>query len=108
MKPFSEQRKSPKWQKRRLEVMEAAGWRCEECGSQTNTLNVHHELYIPGRAIWNYEDQLLTCLCELCHEKRQGRQQAVHLGIARILRTVPTERLERMAWWLLKEAEKQP
>jgi hypothetical protein len=33
--------KDPRWQKKRLEVLESNGWACEACGSATKTLHVH-------------------------------------------------------------------
>jgi hypothetical protein len=64
---YSEQIKHPKWQKRRLQIMEKAGFRCENCGTDEVTLNVHHILYRDGYIIWEYADEDLVCLCEDCH-----------------------------------------
>jgi hypothetical protein len=60
--------RDPQWQRKRLEVMQAAGFACAECGDTTTTLNVHHTYYAKGRKPWEYELDELRCLCEPCHE----------------------------------------
>lgn len=65
---YSEKLKDPRWQKRRLEVFEKAGWKCCVCGSTEDTLHVHHLKYV-GEP-WDCPDGLLECLCEDCHEYR--------------------------------------
>jgi hypothetical protein len=65
---FWEKYKDPRWQRRRLEVMQNAGFCCEGCGSTEKTLNVHHKFYRRGRDPWQYNDFELMCLCEDCHE----------------------------------------
>lgn len=70
MSDFFEQYKRPEWQRRRLEVMSAARFQCEECGTAEETLNVHHVHYVKSRKVWEYEDWELVCLCEKCHKSR--------------------------------------
>jgi len=57
----------PKWQQKRLEVMKDAGFACERCLEDDETLNVHHIYYIKGRDPWEYDSSELVCLCESCH-----------------------------------------
>ena len=68
-KSYSEKLKSPKWQKKRLEVLEKADWKCECCGDKEETLHVHHTFYEKGREVWEYDKDDLSCLCSNCHEK---------------------------------------
>lgn len=65
MKTYSEKLKDPRWQKKRLEVFERAGWMCQLCGSETSTLHVHHPKYARAKEPWEYEN--LISLCENCH-----------------------------------------
>lgn len=65
---FKEQYLHPQWQRKRLEVMSAAGYACENCGETEATLNVHHKRYVKGRMVWDYERDELACLCEPCHK----------------------------------------
>lgn len=64
---FFEKYKNPRWQKRRLEKMQEAGFMCEECGDNESTLNVHHKYYIQGNEPWEYDDLSLVVYCESCH-----------------------------------------
>lgn len=64
---YSQKLKDPRWQKKRLEVMEAANFTCQTCGSTTNTLTVHHINYRRGAEPWDYEASELQCLCDDCH-----------------------------------------
>jgi 5-methylcytosine-specific restriction endonuclease McrA len=64
---YSEQLKHPKWQKRRLEILDRAGFSCEGCGDKDKTLHVHHKIYHKGAMAWEYEDRELVAFCESCH-----------------------------------------
>lgn len=65
---YAEQLRHPKWQKKRLEVLERAEFKCELCSDSETTLNVHHKRYVKGRKAWEYEASELTALCQPCHE----------------------------------------
>ncbi len=64
---FRSQYKSPQWQKKRLEALEAAEFRCQYCCDDEQTLHVHHKRYIKGRKVWEYEVRELSVFCECCH-----------------------------------------
>ena len=70
---WKEQIKSPKWQKKRLEVLNLRGFKCEECGNEDKTLHVHHRFYINGRLIHEYDNDVLQVLCEDCHKKEHNK-----------------------------------
>lgn len=65
---YKEQIKSPKWQKRRLEILNRDNFTCQICGSTDRMLHVHHTYYEKGKKIWEYGDDQLITLCEDCHE----------------------------------------
>ena len=65
---YSEKLKDPRWQKKRLEILERDGWACQICGDSENPLHVHHRIYIKGNAPWDYDADSLVTLCEVCHE----------------------------------------
>jgi hypothetical protein len=67
-KSYYEKLKDPRWQKRRLEALSAADWRCELCYDNESTLHVHHKAYIKGKEPWDYDADQLAVLCEACHE----------------------------------------
>lgn len=67
-KSYYEKLKDPRWQKKRLEVMELNNFECSECGDRKNTLNIHHPAYKKGADPWCYEADELMCVCEQCHK----------------------------------------
>lgn len=69
MKDYKEQFKSPKWQKKRLEVLNLRGFKCEACEDEEKQLHVHHRFYIKGRQVHEYDNDVLQVLCEDCHKK---------------------------------------
>lgn len=65
---YSEQINHPKWQKKRLEILERDNFTCQYCKSKIKTLHVHHLIYISGVMIWEYDNELLITLCKDHHE----------------------------------------
>lgn len=65
---YAELLRDPRWQRRRLEVLKQADFKCQECGDESTELHVHHHYYISGWKPWDYPDTLLTVLCKDCHK----------------------------------------
>lgn len=74
---YGELLRDPRWQRKRLEIMNRADFACEECGDKTTTLNVHHKIYLKGAKPWEYENVELECLCETCHEATHHLRDAL-------------------------------
>lgn len=68
-KAYFEKLQDPRWQKKRLEALEASNWACEVCYDHEETLHVHHKQYFKGREPWEYEVGQLAVLCKSCHEE---------------------------------------
>ena len=83
MMTYYEKLKDPRWQKKRLEVMERDEFTCQNCGDDESTLNVHHWYYTSGADPWDYEDEALVCLCETCHKKIEELRLRLARAIAR-------------------------
>lgn len=83
-KSYWELLRDPQWQRKRLEIMEAANFECSMCSDKSTTLNVHHSYYEKGLAPWEYPVESLHCLCEPCHEKEQAILVALHRQIGRL------------------------
>lgn len=81
---YAEQLKSPKWQKKRLEIMERDGFKCKVCGYKSNTLNVHHLFYEKGKSVWDYDNKYLTTLCTQCHENIHLISRDALIGIYKV------------------------
>jgi hypothetical protein len=69
MKTYAEKLKDPRWQRKRLEVMQRDDFACRGCQDKANALNVHHCYYLPRAAPWDYPEKDLVTLCESCHNE---------------------------------------
>lgn len=67
-KTYIELLKDPRWQKKRLEIMQRDGFKCQHCLATDKSLQVHHLVYHKGAKPWEYKDEELITLCEHCHE----------------------------------------
>ena len=65
---YSDKLKDPRWQKKRLEILERDEWSCQICHDTESTLHVHHRRYFTDKDPWDYPDGILITLCEDCHE----------------------------------------
>lgn len=73
---YSEKLKDPRWQKKRLEILNRDKWCCRACGDKESTLHVHHKYYITDREPWEYPDICLVSLCENCHQLQTSQNIA--------------------------------
>src|SRR6266436_2180757 len=64
---YAQKLRDPRWQKKRLEIMQRDEFVCTACGDTESTLNVHHRFYQNGKDPWDYPDWSLVTLCESCH-----------------------------------------
>jgi hypothetical protein len=76
MKTYSEKLKDPRWQKKRLEIMERDGFACQQCGDEKSTLSVHHAYYVSKREPWQYPNWSLSTLCNECHENKHNDEES--------------------------------
>jgi len=76
---YAQQIKHPNWQKKRLEVLEASNFECENCGAKEEELHVHHPFYKRGAMIWQYENHELKCLCHKCHKDAHAIDEQIKL-----------------------------
>jgi hypothetical protein len=81
MKTYAEKLKDPRWQRKRLEIMERDEFKCRHCRSKEKTLNVHHKIYRKGKMPWDYEDAVFVTLCEQCHKKAEENKEVVLLAM---------------------------
>lgn len=63
----------PRWQRKRLEVMQYADFRCQICGAKNRMLHCHHSYYERGKNPWDYPDGAIICICSDCHRLIHGR-----------------------------------
>lgn len=65
---YKEQLLDPRWQKKRLEILNRDEFKCQVCGNTEKTLHVHHFCYLKNGFIWEVQDDALCTLCCDCHE----------------------------------------
>lgn len=82
---YIEKLKDPRWQKRRLEILERDKWRCVDCGDTERTLHVHHYWY-EGSEPWEHPDESMATLCEECHDIETGSGKKEEQELIRIIR----------------------
>ena len=94
---YSDKLKNPKWQKKRLEILNLHGFKCEKCGCEDKELHVHHRFYIKGREVWQYDNDVFQVLCCDCHEKEHIKEKES----VRVVEVVP-ERYQALIDLLIK------
>lgn len=55
----------PRWQKKRLQILERDMWSCRLCGDSISTLHVHHKKYKGDP--WDVNNDDLITYCKYCH-----------------------------------------
>lgn len=81
---YFEQLKDPRWQRKRLEIMQRDEFACSCCASETKTLNVHHTYYERNVLLWDYPSGSLVTLCEDCHLRTEQSLRQLRLALADI------------------------
>ena len=66
MSKYSEKLRSPKWQKKRLEILSRDNFTCQYCKDAETELQIHHLEY--SGEPWQVENDKLITLCKNCHE----------------------------------------
>ena len=100
---YSEKLRDPRWQKKRLQIFERDGWKCQFCDSSTKNLQCHHVVY-KKRDPWDYPDHLYQTLCDDCHEERQELTDKAVDALRIAIAKVPTQRLIACTLSLCEEA----
>lgn len=91
---YAEKLKDPRWQRKRLEVMQRDNFSCTWCGDDESTLNVHHHYYIKGKSPWDYDNSALTTMCQQCHQSLEDKKLELLMCITW---EVPFESIYRLA-----------
>ena len=63
---YAEKLKDPRWQKKRLKILERDNFTCQKCGASKIELQVHHKKYNDNP--WDTPNDSLITLCKYCHE----------------------------------------
>jgi len=84
---YSEKLRDPRWQKKRLQIMERDGFACRVCSATTKPLNVHHLAYFPRTDPWDYPSQMLITLCDDDHKAEEEGKSAADAMLIEALRS---------------------
>jgi len=104
MASYTDLLKHPKWQRKRLEILERAEFKCESCGDAESTLHVHHGYYERDKKPWEYPNESLHCLCEKCHGEAE-RQRSDFKELCKGLSPYDYSRLSGYVAAMLMEAD---
>lgn len=63
---YKEQLLDPRWQRRRLDILERDEFKCQLCYDPFTTLHIHH-FYYRNIMAWEYQDHELITYCKHCH-----------------------------------------
>jgi 5-methylcytosine-specific restriction endonuclease McrA len=83
---YIEKLRDPKWQKKRLKILERDNFKCRFCGDKEKTLHVHHTWYSRQRNPWEYEDDSLLTLCCDCHQEETNLLHDMQFDLIQILK----------------------
>jgi len=83
---YSELLRHPFWQRKRLEIFQRDNFTCRKCTDTLSNLQVHHIYYIDDHKPWEYPDEALITLCDLCHAKAEFSKWLRTKGYAALLR----------------------
>jgi hypothetical protein len=76
----------PRWQKKRLSILDRDKWRCQICGDPDSTLHVHHRVYLSGKEPWDIPDDCLVTLCADCHAAETRDMPGILAGLNETLK----------------------
>lgn len=79
--PYQVQLAQPQWARKRREVVDASGGRCNKCLADNVELHVHHKTYKSWLMAWEYDNTDLECLCAKCHKQEHATQNLIKLAI---------------------------
>lgn len=66
---YQEKLKDPRWQKKRLEILNRDSFTCKRCDNKEKPLHVHHIFYSKKTDPWEIDNGFLITLCEDCHDE---------------------------------------
>lgn len=83
---YKEKLLDPRWQKKRLSILNRDEFTCKHCNSKDKTLHVHHLDYLALKDPWDYSDEFLLTLCHECHEEETKERPSDEKHILRAIR----------------------
>lgn len=82
---YQEILKHPFWQRKRLEILQRDDFTCIKCKDKHTNLQVHHLYYENDLYPWEYPNEALISLCELCHLKEEFKKWVIRTGMINLI-----------------------
>lgn len=82
---YIEKLRDPRWQKKRLEILERDEWACQKCFNTEKQLHVHHKIYFQDTEPWDIDCKYLVTLCESCHEEETSEYPEARRKLIEVL-----------------------
>lgn len=101
---YSDKLRDPRWQKKRLEILQRDSFTCRYCDAQDKELHVHHLQYKKGKQPWEYEDSNFLTLCEHCHDRLTNLLKEVGLSMSNLWFFYCIEHLHTTFWGIGPES----
>jgi len=102
---YAEKLRDPRWQKKRLYILERDNWCCQSCATDTRNLQVHH-LFYAKRDPWDYPDEAYQTLCDECHKQRQDIVDRSVEDLRVLLGRIPTSLIWSVVDMAIMEAKR--
>ncbi len=104
--------KDPRWQQKRLKILERDSFRCRYCPPDPNDhteLHVHHLWYVPGDP-WDSPDEALITLCADHHKRETDERKTTEQKLLMALRKqgFSTDMIEEIADALDNQVKLEP
>lgn len=97
---YKDKLKTKEWYQRRSSILKRDKYKCTKCNS-TKNLHIHHKAYVIGRDPWEYTDEYLITLCNICHKKEHKGKEIKEFIVKTLPEYIKTERK------IIKETHKQ-
>jgi 5-methylcytosine-specific restriction endonuclease McrA len=101
---YAEKLRRPRWQRKRLELLQSTDFTCELCGATDQQLQIHHPIYRVGVEPWDYPTDTLMVLCLQCHEERQEIERQFFYKVSLAIRYKNNTELKEMPVWTMLES----
>ena len=103
---YWEKLQDPRWQKKRLKILERDGFKCRDCGATEKTLHVHHCFYENGEP-WDARANVLLTVCADFHAIRQEAEDDAKRALGYLLAKMTTEAITLLSITLDNEAHRE-
>lgn len=103
---YYEKLKDPRWQKKRLQILERDNFTCQFCDDKESTLHIHHKYYEEIEP-WEHDNSALITLCEDCHKKESANKKEALSSVYSALSFLTSEEIYQIEHLIIRVLETQ-